>query len=127
MIYPIRTMVAGIAELTEEDPVLVSAIRLAERTGAALHLVHAFELPDLMWDAYARMGYMDGEALKQYSDSLKARLESCAGAISSTATVTCHAMAGPSALMIDEISRRESADLVLVSYTHLTLPTNVNV
>ncbi len=117
MIYPIRTIVAGIAELTEQDPVLVSAIRLAERTGAALHLVHAFELPHLMWDAYARMGYMDGEALKHYSDNLTARLESCAGAVSSTATVTCHAMAGPSAPMIEEISRRESADLVVVGAT----------
>jgi nucleotide-binding universal stress UspA family protein len=117
MIYPIRTIVAGIADLTTEDPILVSAIRLAERTGAALHLVHAFELPDLMWDAYARMGYMDGEALQQYSDSLKARLESCAGAVSQARPVTCHAMAGPSALMIDEISRRESADLIVVGAT----------
>jgi nucleotide-binding universal stress UspA family protein len=117
MIYPIRTIVAGIAELTEEDPVLVSAIRLAERTGATLHLVHAFELPDLMWDAYARMGYMDGEALQQYSDSLQARLESCAGALSGVAKMTCHAMAGPSALMIEELSRRESGDLVVVGAT----------
>lgn len=36
----LRTIVAGISTLRPDDPTLAGAIRLAERTGAALHLVH---------------------------------------------------------------------------------------
>jgi nucleotide-binding universal stress UspA family protein len=40
MSTPLRRIVAGIATLEPDDPALVPAIRLAERTGAALTLVH---------------------------------------------------------------------------------------
>jgi nucleotide-binding universal stress UspA family protein len=36
----LRTIVAGIATLHPDDPALAGAVRLAERTGATLHLVH---------------------------------------------------------------------------------------
>jgi nucleotide-binding universal stress UspA family protein len=48
MFYRVRTIVAGIAQ-PEDDPVLVPARELAARCGAFLHLVHAPELPDLVW------------------------------------------------------------------------------
>jgi nucleotide-binding universal stress UspA family protein len=117
MIYPIRTIVAGVADLSEQDPVLVSAIDLAARTGATLHLVHAFELPDLMWDAYARMGYMDGEALEQYAQSIRDRLVNRVREVTTSDRIVCHALAGPSAPMIQEVAVRERADLILVGAT----------
>lgn len=117
MIYPIRTIVAGIAELEKPDPVLLAAVELAERTGASLHLVHAFELPDLMWDAYARMGYADGELLKQYMDGVQHRLEAHVRERTESPKVHCHAIAGPGAAMIREVATKEAADLVLVGAT----------
>ncbi len=117
MIYPIRSIVAGIAELSEHEPVLGSAVELADRTGATLHLVHAYELPDLMWDAYARMGYMDGEALQQYSDGIRQHMELRVREITDSPHVHCHALAGPPAPMIEDVAQREEADLILVGAT----------
>ncbi|HEX6370549.1 MAG TPA: universal stress protein [Longimicrobium sp.] len=42
MTHPLRTIVVGIATLDGDDPVLATSIHLAERTGATLHLVHAY-------------------------------------------------------------------------------------
>jgi nucleotide-binding universal stress UspA family protein len=117
MIYPIRSIVAAVADLDEHDPVLGSAVELAGRTGAALHLVHAFELPDLMWDAYARMGYMDGEALQQYAEGIRDRMAERVREITTSERVHCHAIAGPPAPMIREIALREEANLVVVGAT----------
>lgn len=54
----LRTIVAGIATPEGDDPVLATSIHLAERTGAALHLVHAYpadeETPG--WTLEAWMG-----------------------------------------------------------------------
>ena len=44
---PIRTIVVGVAMVEELDPVLPSAVRLAESVGAELHIVHALALPEL--------------------------------------------------------------------------------
>jgi nucleotide-binding universal stress UspA family protein len=58
MTIQLRTIVAGIATLEGDDPVLATSIHLAERTGAALHLVHAYladgETPD--WSLETWMG-----------------------------------------------------------------------
>jgi nucleotide-binding universal stress UspA family protein len=117
MIYPIRNIVVGVAELAEQDPVLDAAMALGDRTGAQLHLVHAFELPDLVWDAYARMGYMDGEALQQYADGIRERLERRVREITASDRVHCHAIAGPPAATLAETAEREGADLILVGAT----------
>lgn len=122
MIYPMRTIVAGVAELEGEDAVLASAVRLAERTRATLHLVHAFELPALMWDAYARMGYMHASVLEEYTDSVRERLEQRVSQLTQNPRVQCHAIAGPPAPAIRELADRKEADLVLVGATrHGTL------
>jgi len=42
----LRTIVAGVATLSPNDPALAPSIRLAERTGAALHLVHVYAAED---------------------------------------------------------------------------------
>jgi nucleotide-binding universal stress UspA family protein len=117
MIYPIRTIVAGIAELHEEDPVLAPAIEFASRTGAVLHLVHAYALPSPMLDAYGRMGYFSAEVLQQQSRSIAEHLEKLARDAGAPATVRCHALAGSAASMIHEVSTRDEADLILVGTT----------
>lgn len=54
----LRTIVAGIATLQSDDPVLAASIHLAERTGGSLHLVHAYlayeDSPD--WSLETWMG-----------------------------------------------------------------------
>jgi universal stress protein E len=117
MIYPIRTIVAAVATLDEQDPVLASAWAVAERTGARLEVVHAFELPDLVWDAYARMGYMDGDALRQYGDRVRVRLEERVREVTDSPRVRCRALVGPPAPVIQEVAAHVQADLVIVGAT----------
>jgi nucleotide-binding universal stress UspA family protein len=117
MEYPIRTIVAGIGDLDGPDPVLAPAIDLASRTGATLHLVHAFELPDLSWDIYARIGYPDRVALERHRGEILARLESLIGRQTIDERVRCHAIAGPAAPAVREIAKREDADLIIVGAT----------
>ncbi|CAN5752263.1 universal stress protein [soil metagenome] len=117
MEYPIRTIVAGIGDLDGPDPVLAPAIDLASRTGATLHLVHAFELPDLSWDIYARIGYPDRAALERHRGEILARLESLIGRQTIDERVRCHAIAGPAAPAVREIAKREDADLIIVGAT----------
>ena len=117
MIYPIRRIVAGIADLAEGDPVLKEALALARRTDAHLHLVHAFELPSLAWDAYGRMGFVDPQTLEQYAESLRQRLSRSVEDAGGYDNVTYHAEAAPSATAIRDVAEREEADLVVVGAT----------
>lgn len=117
MIYQLRSIVAGIANLQDEDPLLRPAIELAERTGAMLHLVHAFELPDVAWDAYARFGMIDGPALDDYTVSVSRRLEAAARRVTTSSRVRCHAVPGPAPVVIRETALGEQADLIVVGAT----------
>jgi nucleotide-binding universal stress UspA family protein len=117
MHYPIRSIVAGIGDLDGPDPVLGPAIDLARRTGATLHLVHAFELPDLSWDIYARIGYPDRISLERHRDEMRGRLEALVARSTLDESVRCHAIAGPAAPAVREIAKREQADLIIVGAT----------
>jgi nucleotide-binding universal stress UspA family protein len=117
MIYPIRKIVVGIASLDADDPILVGAIDIAERTGAEIHLVHAFVLPSLVWDAYARMGYVEMPAIETYADTLRARLQRAVAEHSTTVRVGYHAIAAPPATAIRDMAEELRADLVIVGAT----------
>jgi universal stress protein E len=117
MRYPIRTIVAGVAALDEHDPVLGPALELAERLGARLHLVHAFELPDIVWDAYAQMGYMDVEAHTRHAAALQERLERSVRQATDNPRVACHVVSGAPGTAIHELADRENAELILVGTT----------
>jgi nucleotide-binding universal stress UspA family protein len=114
MIYPIRRIVAGIASLDGEDPIMTAAVDIAESTGAELHLVHAFELPSLAWDAYARMGYVDASELDSYADALCARLERAVAVHAPAGRLLYHAIAAPPATAIHAVAEEQQADLIIV-------------
>lgn len=117
MIYPIRTLVAAVATLDEQDPVLAPALELAERTGATLHLVHAFEAPGTVWDAVAAFAPVDADAFRLYVEGVQERLEAWARSMTTSGRVRCHAVSGPAAPVIREVALRERADLILVGAT----------
>nr|MBA2669616.1 hypothetical protein [Gemmatimonadota bacterium] len=66
MTGPIRTIVAGIATLETEDPVLKPALTLAEELGATLHVMHVFDLPEPIQAAYEERMIFDPTLLKRY-------------------------------------------------------------
>lgn len=115
--YPIRTIVAGIASDQAPDPVLDAAVELAARAGAALHLVQAFELPSLVWDAYARMGMMEPAALEGVAAGLRGRLEARVAELAPEIPVRVETVAAPPAPTILAAAARESASLVVVGAT----------
>jgi nucleotide-binding universal stress UspA family protein len=117
MIYPIRRIVAGVAGLEADDPVLVGSLEIAERTGAVLHVVHTFELPSLDWDAYGRMGFVDPEDIQRYADSLVADLKKAVATHGRDVRVQYHAIAAPPAASIRDVVERHEADLIVVGAT----------
>jgi nucleotide-binding universal stress UspA family protein len=117
MDYSIRSVVAGVGDLDGPDPVLGPAIDFARRTGAILHLVHAFELPDLSWDIYARIGYPDRVALERHRAEVLSRLQSLGAEDEIGGRIRYHAIAGPAAPAVRGIARREDADLIIVGAT----------
>lgn len=70
----IQTIVAGVATVASDDPALATAVRLAERLNADLHLVHAARPGDDDLEDYRR-GHPDADAEALYADGLRARLE----------------------------------------------------
>jgi nucleotide-binding universal stress UspA family protein len=117
MIYPLRNIVAGLLEIESEGLVLTESIRMAERTGATLHLVHSYELPSLDWDAYGRMGYVDQATLDRYAAGLHARIREVVATRSAKVRAEVHAIAAPAAAAVTEVARETRADLVMVGAT----------
>lgn len=117
MTNPIRTLVAGVATLDAGDPVLRPALRLAERTGATLHLVHV-HAPDAAAVArYAHQGYTGADPAALYDDALRARLEAEAFALSPAARVVCRAHAGRPETVLTRVAAELRADALLLAPT----------
>jgi nucleotide-binding universal stress UspA family protein len=70
----IQTIVAGVATVTSDDPALVTAVKLATKLNADLHLVHAASPGDGELEEYRR-GHPDADAEALYTDGLRSRLE----------------------------------------------------
>jgi nucleotide-binding universal stress UspA family protein len=70
----IQTIVAGVATVASDDPALATAVALAERLNADLHLVHAASPEDGELEEYRR-GHPDADAEALYTEGLRARLE----------------------------------------------------
>lgn len=112
----IRTLVAGVATLQPGDPVLRPALRLAARTGAELHLVHACAPDREVLAAYAHAGgAADPAAL--YDDALRARLQAQAAALGGEARVVCHARAGRPEEVLPRVAAEVGADAMLLAPT----------
>lgn len=117
MIYPTRALVVGIATLREPDPVLAPALALAERTGATLHLVHAFDPPNSAWVAAPYTGFVDGELLARYVEEVRLRMEAQVSGLGEGVRFRCHAIPGSPASAIHDVAREFDAALLLVGAT----------
>src|SRR5215212_5171338 len=95
----LRRIVAGVATLERSDPALVPSIRLAERTGAELHLVHVFE----------------GDAADTGpAAALRARLEGEVRALSRRGRVACIALPGHAGETLPRLAAELGADLLVL-------------
>jgi nucleotide-binding universal stress UspA family protein len=117
MSSPIRTIVAGVANVHEPDSIVAPAIALAEATGAALHFVYAFDLPDPLLSAYARDGLLGRDFGARYRDDLQRRMEEHVRERTVSERVTCHALSGNASEVLCAHAKALEADLVIVGAT----------
>ncbi len=103
MLHPLRTIVAGVASLDAPDPLLPHAAETARALGAALHLVHAFEVPEGDRDRHAA--------------GLRARLEARLRADAPGAEAACHVVEGAATDCLPEVARAVGAELLVVGAT----------
>jgi nucleotide-binding universal stress UspA family protein len=117
-----RTIVVGVENISSPDPLFLAALELAERSGAVLHAVHAFELADPMIEAYARAGYFDAQVVAAHGDTARATFESVIRAIPGAERVICHTLGGAAAWAVNRVAEEVHADLIVVGATrHGTL------
>jgi nucleotide-binding universal stress UspA family protein len=108
MTTPLRRIVAGVATLGRDDPALASSIRLAERTGAELHLVHVFSGEP----AALGSGYAAGRGAV-----LRARLEAEAHALTARDRITCRVVPGRADDVLPWVAAELGADLLVLGHT----------
>jgi len=118
MTNPIRTLVAGAATLHHEDPVLEPAVALAERTGAQLHLVHAYPPDAEALRRYRRAGFVGAEPERFYGEELEEELADDARTLGRPAGIRCHAVAGAAAEVLPSLAAGLDADMVVVGPSH---------
>jgi nucleotide-binding universal stress UspA family protein len=113
---PIRTIVAGISSAAEDDLTLVAAAELASWTGAALHLVHTYEVPPVFTPM--EPGYAVGEWTSYFAEDLHPRLEAAVRRLAPGVESVCSVVPGPPAGAILAAAREAGADLVVVGAAH---------
>jgi nucleotide-binding universal stress UspA family protein len=113
----LRTIVAGIATLDGADPVLATSIRLAERTGAALHLVHAYvadeEAPDWSLEAFT------GGAFRRCPQARMIERQMCAHVelVRTGIAVECIALPGKAGEVLSGYAAAVRADVLVLAPT----------
>src|SRR5690606_16537271 len=100
----LRQIVAGVATLEPDEPVLTSALELAERSGATLHLVHGFELPSIAWERYGRLGYLEGPSPETLADSLREQFARVVRSRSPDVSVEYHMVPGRGGTAVLEVA-----------------------
>lgn len=113
---PLRTLVAGIAEVQTRDPLLTPALELAARLGAKLVLVHAFRAPARVLQAHAHAGLGREAALRHYAAGLREMLEADLheGGGPPAAQVEIRVREGDAPQVLMQETRSGGADLLLV-------------
>jgi nucleotide-binding universal stress UspA family protein len=107
MNQPIRRLVAGIATLQPDDPALRAALRLSNRTGAELHLVHV----------YVAEPVRGTSVLLSRSGALRGVVESVAPGATATGRVVCRALAGDPVPRLRDAVAASGADLMVLGAT----------
>ncbi|HYR09996.1 MAG TPA: universal stress protein [Longimicrobium sp.] len=110
---PIRCIVAGVAELVDDDPTLLLALDLAHRTDATLHLVHAFQLPQL-FTLSPGLEMMYPEGTEQYRVQMQELLESVVRRNPLGERAVCHAIVGSPGQVLPDCAEQLRAELVIV-------------
>jgi nucleotide-binding universal stress UspA family protein len=120
-----RTIVVGVAEMHREDPkvappgedpVLAPAIALAERLGARLHVVRAFERPDPLFTTTTH-AVDDGSSTRQRKSEIEEVLWAQVRRYSSGSRLHCHAVEGRADLQLCAFAEEVEADLLIVGAT----------
>ena len=116
----IRTIVVGVALVDELDPVLPSAIRLAQDTGARLHVVHVLRAPDqerggrVLGSLHPDTGYLD----RQSRATEEALLDQCrfvtgAGEVE----IEIHVLTGSAHASLAGFAASRGAELLVIGST----------
>jgi nucleotide-binding universal stress UspA family protein len=96
---------------------LRTALELGRRSGATVHLVHAFEVPPLIGAAPgADPGY--AEQWVRLGPDLRAALEDVARPLRGDSPVVCHAVPGSAGAVLRDLAVETGADLVVVGAAH---------
>ena len=118
---PIRTIVVGVAMVDELDPVLPSAVRLAESIGARLHIVHVLALPDLalVSGAPGLQGLaIDSAYVTDRARAIEEELRGqCARFAADPERLSIHTLAGSAHREIAAYATRIGADLLVIGAT----------
>jgi universal stress protein E len=113
MSYPIHNVVAGVRTLAADDAILLAALALGERTGAAVHLVHAFEFPRLFTlEPGAQVLYPT--AAQEMAADLTRQLEAVLRDLPGGSRARMHVEAGSPGETIRRVAARTRAELVVV-------------
>lgn len=114
---PIRTLVAGLATLDAEDPVLRYGIQLAERLGATLHVVLAFPVPAELASLSSGLGTPAAPMTLDMQNRFLTELQELVAGLSREAQVVCHVVPGSGHDALAETVEDVGADMVLVGAT----------
>jgi len=106
-----RVIVAGVGDLQANDPALVAASGLAQRTGAELHLVHAYELPRLLGTSPEVRAFP--EAAEAYRANALGQLHAAA-ARAGAGTAVYRVMEGSPGACLLEVAKETGAELLVV-------------
>jgi nucleotide-binding universal stress UspA family protein len=101
---PIRRLVAGVATLRPDDPVLAAALRLAAATRAELHLLFVAE------EASRTPAAVQLRLLREAA-------EAAAPGAASTGRVVCRVVGGAAAQRLLDVAEEVDADLLIVGPT----------
>lgn len=108
MTTPLRRIVAGVATLERDDPALAPSIRLAERTGAELHLVYVYN---------GDSGAHGADHAGGRATVLRARLEAEVHALTPRDRITCRVVPGRAGDVLPWVAAELQADLLVLGHT----------
>ncbi len=125
----IRTIVAGVADVSGPDPVLRYAAELARRVGATLHLAHAYAPPETAMSlGLAAADVMAGlppvplwnipEETRALHDSITERLRAQLGSDTGALEVRIHVEPGAPHHVLAHVAEEVGAQLVVVGAAH---------
>ncbi|HYR11189.1 MAG TPA: universal stress protein [Longimicrobium sp.] len=120
MTHRLRTLVAGIATLDGHDPVLATSMHLAGRTGATLHLVHAYraDVESPGWNLETWMGGTSRTSLE--ARLLECRMQADADLLGTAVQTKCIAFPGKAGEVLPGYAAAVGADVLVLAPTRRT-------